>query len=152
MDYKEKIVFIHSLIKVYKLVSEKYPSFLYGNLECKNEDDRWIRHIENRLDNAETLRIKSYDFKDYESHLTNIYQEDSGEPVEMFWRLIKEQGIPLKRVNKMAKILKRGRIKDQEEYDFVTDVIVPYKQEGMITEEQEIQLNEMLGKFEMKNK
>ena len=48
----------------------------------------------------------------------------------------------------MAKILKRKKINNDIEYDFVTDLIVPYQQEGMITEEEVILLNAYLGKFE----
>jgi hypothetical protein len=99
-----------------------------------------------------TIRKYKEDLRYIEEMHLIYFQEGHGEVVELFWHQIKAQNLPFLRVNKMAKILKRGRIKDQEEYDFVTDVIVPYKQEGMITEEQEIRLNEMLGKFEMKNK
>lgn len=80
------------------------------------------------------------------------FQEGSGENVEEFWRRIKEEGLPYKRKNKMQKILKRKKIINAIEYDFVTDVIVPYQQEGMITEEEVILLNTYLGDFEKKAK
>ena len=47
----------------------------------------------------------------------------------------------------MAKILKRKKINNDIEYDFVTDVIVPYQQEGMITEEEVILLKYLFGEF-----
>jgi hypothetical protein len=52
----------------------------------------------------------------------------------------------------MQKILKRKKIINDIEYDFVTDVIVPYQHEGMITEEEVILLNTYLGDFEKKAK
>jgi hypothetical protein len=97
-------------------------------------------------------------FKNMTSHKYNIeavftyFQECSGPDVEEFWKQIKEAGLPYKRENKMVKILKRKKIKNDIEYDFVTDVIVPYQQEGMITEEEEILLKKYLGDFEMKRK
>jgi hypothetical protein len=60
--------------------------------------------------------------------------------------------LPYKRENRMAKILKRKKIINDIEYDFVTDVIVPYQQEGMITEEEVISLNTYLGDYENRKK
>lgn len=52
----------------------------------------------------------------------------------------------------MDKILKRGKIKGDIERDFVTDVMVPYRQEGMITEEEFARLQGMVEKFEGRSK
>ena len=52
----------------------------------------------------------------------------------------------------MVKILKRKKINNDIEYDFVTDVIVPYKQEGLITEEEMTLLGTYLDKFEEKHR
>jgi hypothetical protein len=80
------------------------------------------------------------------------FQEDSGQTVETFWQKIKEADLPYKRENKMAKILKRKRIKDDIEYNFVIDVLTPYHQEGLITEEELVLLNQWIGDFENKTK
>ena len=80
------------------------------------------------------------------------FQECGGQTVEMFWQKIKEAELPYKRENKLAKILKRKWIKDDIEYDFVVDVIVPYQQEGLITEDESMLLKQLIGGFEMKNK
>lgn len=80
------------------------------------------------------------------------FQEGSGQTVEMFWQKIKESGLPYKRENKLAKILKRKKIKNDIEYDFVIDVIVPYKEEGIINDDEFILLNKLIGEFEQKNK
>ena len=99
-----------------------------------------------------TIRKTKANLRYIEEMNLAYFQEGHGEVVELFWQKVKKQNLPFQRVNKMAKILKRGRIKDEYEYDFVTDVIVPYIQEGMITAEEEIKLKEMLGKFEMKQR
>ncbi len=57
------------------------------------------------------------------------FQEANGDTVEYFWRRLKEENLDSKRVTKLELILKRARIKNQEEYDFVTDTIVPFEQD-----------------------
>jgi hypothetical protein len=104
------------------------------------------------------LKILNHEtkFKNLTSHKYNIeavftyFQEGSGPDVEEFWRRIKEENLPFKRENKMAKILKRKKINNNIEYDFVTDVMIPYLQEGLITEEELVLLKAYLGKFEEK--
>ncbi|TFF29751.1 hypothetical protein E2R66_27850 [Mucilaginibacter psychrotolerans] len=76
------------------------------------------------------------------------FQEGFGEEVNYFWSEIKKANLPYRRENKMAKILKSGKIKNQIQYDFVIDVIVPYQQEELITEEDVIILNELIKEFE----
>lgn len=80
------------------------------------------------------------------------FQEGHGKCVEEFWKEIKVQNLPYKRENKMVKILKRKKINNIHEYDFVIDVIVPYQQEGLITDEDVVLLNELIGQFEMRKK
>ncbi|WP_131494645.1 hypothetical protein [Flavobacterium aquatile] len=97
-------------------------------------------------------------FKNLKSHKYNIeavftyFQECSGPDVEYFWKQIKDANLPFTRKNRLQKILKRKRIINAIEYDFVTDIIVPYHQEGMITEEEVILLNTYLGNFENRKK
>ena len=78
------------------------------------------------------------------------FQEASGAGVEYFWQQIAEQQLGYKRENKLAKILKRNRIKDDIEYDFIIDVIMPYQQEHIITSEEVSILNDLLLKFKEK--
>lgn len=80
------------------------------------------------------------------------FQEGNGQTVEKFWEKIKEAGLPYKRENKLVKILKRKRIKDDIEYDFVIDVIVPYQEEGLISADEVALLNQWIGDFEKKIK
>ena len=77
------------------------------------------------------------------NHFIDVYKE---------WKEIKAQNLPYKRENKLAKILKRKKINNIHEYDFVIDVIVPYQQEGLINEEEVVLLNKWLGDFENRKK
>jgi len=90
--------------------------------------------------------------KEYSAMLFTYFQEGGGEAVEYFWSKLKEQNLPFKRENKMAKILKRKKIKDRGEYDFVIDTMIPYLQEGFITDDDVKALNIMIGKYEDKKK
>jgi hypothetical protein len=108
--------------------------------------------FESSIINPKPIYRNLRSLKYLEEDIFTWFQEGSGKDVEEFWRRIKEEGLPYKRKDKMQKILKRKKIINDIEYDFVTDVIVPYQQEGMITEEEVILLNTYLGDFEKKAK
>lgn len=81
------------------------------------------------------------------------FQEGAGRAdVEEFWRRIKEANLPYERENKLEKIMRRGRIRNDIEYDYVVDTIVPFQQEGVISEDDVKKLNEMIDKFESKRR
>lgn len=76
------------------------------------------------------------------------FQEGAGAAVNYFWQQINAQALPYKRQNRMAKILKKQKITKQIEYDFVTDAMVAYLQDEMITQAEVIQLNSYLHAYE----
>lgn len=80
--------------------------------------------------------------------LFTYFNEASGKDVEYFWKEIRNKNLGYERENKLEKILLRGYIKTRHEYDFVTDGLVIYQQEGAITQEQAAQLSAMLGDYE----
>lgn len=116
---------------------DSYKHILY----CCKERLFFINNPEPKYQNLRSLKY-------LEEDVFIRFKECNGESIEEFWRRIKEENLPFKRENKMAKILKRKKINNDIEYDFITDVIVPYQQEGMITEEEVILLNTYLGNFE----
>jgi hypothetical protein len=154
MEYKQKVDLYLRVIEVIRPLFIDNPNFwggpfvVHANLEVLAKIELNLRDA--LLDNKKKIGKSS--FMDWDEYLLTGFNEGHGEVVELFWQKVKEQNLPLQRVNKMAKILKRGRIKDEYEYDFVTDVIVPYMQEGMITAEEEVRLKDMLGKFELKQR
>lgn len=81
-----------------------------------------------------------------------IFQEGSGDFVEYFWKEIKNQNLDYVREDKLWKVLKRGKINNRVEYEYVIDIIVPAEQENRITNEEAKLLNEMIGVFENKKK
>lgn len=81
-----------------------------------------------------------------------IFNEGSGEFVEYFWKEIKNQNLDYTREDKLWKVLKRGKINNKIEYEYVIDIIVPAEQENRITYEEARLLSEMIGTFENKKK
>ena len=135
--------------KIVKLDNKDSNGNTYTDLtwELKFYNDR-----KERLLNAEkkfqTLQSLKYSIEDFFIY----FQEAAGPDVDEFWRRIKEANLPYERENKLEKIMKRGRIRNDIEYDYVIDTIVPFQQEGILSEENVKKLNEMIEKFENKRR
>ncbi len=84
--------------------------------------------------------------------ILTFFQETQGEAVESFWKRVNEEDLGFKREDKLRKILDRGKIRGQIEYDLAVDLIVAAEQEGRITKEDANRLSEMIGKYELKQK
>lgn len=82
------------------------------------------------------------------NNVLTYFLEASGEAVDQFWLAVKQQELPYKRKNRLAKILKRGKIKNKVEYNLVVDQIVVYQQEGLINATEFEALSQMIGEFE----
>jgi hypothetical protein len=78
----------------------------------------------------------------------SYWNEASGEHIERFWRLLREQGLPFRRRDVVGEVLKRGHIEDDIEYQHVTDGIVILQQTGKISREESDRLSLMLKQFE----
>ncbi len=151
LKYNEAVENLIEAVSIAIQVIKDYPPKELNNTQLHhviNVYSEWKADIVNpkpKFANMSSLKYKI-------ENVFTYFQEDKGETVEMFWQKIKEAELPYKRENKLAKILKRKRIKDNIEFDFVTDVIVPYQQEGLITEDESMLLKQYIGNFEMKNK
>lgn len=84
------------------------------------------------------------------SDVFTYFQESGGQTVDYFWKEIKKAKLPYKRENKIGKILKRKTIKNETEYEFIIDILVPYQQEGLINSNEALLLNNMIADFEKK--
>ncbi len=128
---------------------EKYPN--------KEWDKETLTHIiktysewKNDALNPETKYRNLTSLKYVKDNVLTLFQESSGDAVEYFWTQIKKENLDFIRENKMEKILKRGKIKNEIELNFIIDVMIPYQQEGMVTQEEMININEMIKKFSEK--
>src|SRR5687768_13120467 len=61
------------------------------------------------------------------------WNEHNGNHIDEFWRKIKEAGLGYERTDMFQRILKRGRISNMHEYDYVIDEILVAEQNGRIS-------------------
>ncbi|WP_029272446.1 hypothetical protein [Flavobacterium sp. KJJ] len=149
--YQESSVNLSKAIDIAIDIIKKHPPIGW--------EEKTISHVVNlNLEIKEGILNPQPQFRNLKSLKYSIeivftkFQEMHGVFVEEFWKEIKRQNLPFKRENKMVKILKRKKIKDIHEYDFVIDVIVPYEQEGLITHDEVTLLNDLIIQFEAKQK
>jgi predicted HTH domain antitoxin len=102
-----------------------------------------ISNPEEQYKNIQSIRFVENDVFTY-------FQEATGETVNRFWQILKERGLPYHRENKLKKIIKRGKIANHMEYDFILDVLVSYKQEGVVSYDEAIKIEDMLANYERK--
>ena len=163
MASKKYIEARDNLIKAIDLANEallKYPNgkekqeFVYDGISYTvlERTIKWLNEVKKRRLNEEkkyeTLQSLKYSIED----VFTYFQEAAGPDVDEFWRLIKEANLPYERENKLEKIMTRGRIRNDIEYDYVIDTIVPFQQEGILSNEDVKKLNEMIEKFERKRR
>ena len=98
-----------------------------------------------KFSNLGSLKYKVQDVFAY-------FQEASGETVNEFWKKIKEAGLPYERENRIEKLLKRGKIRNQMDFDYVIDTIVPLQQEGVLSNDDVEQLSKMITHYENRKK
>lgn len=144
----------HNLAKAADIAIDsfkKYPPKIWDEETLNHVLSCYSEWKDNSLNPEPKFRnLKSLKYK-IEAVFT-CFQEGNGDYVEEFWKEIKVQNLPFKRENKLAKILKRKKINNIHELDFVIDVIVPYQQEGLINAEEVILLNKWIGEFENRKK
>ncbi|MEQ1734160.1 MAG: hypothetical protein ABL940_10825 [Bacteroidia bacterium] len=118
---------------------ESFDIFLQSYLDFKHARQT----AEKKFQNNKSL---SYDIE----AVFTYFQEVAEETTNLFWKRIKESGLPYKRENRLVKILKRGKIKNDIEFDFIIDIIQPYEADNIITTSDVILLNKMIADFENK--
>lgn len=154
MASKKYIEARDNLVKAIDLANEVLLEFPHGRTQ--EDVDGSVEFNNYRKDLAlnaakefQTMQSLNYLIEDFFIY----FQEGVGRPdVDEFWRRIKEANLPYVRENKLEKIMKRGRIRNDIEYDYVIDTIVPFQQDGILSEEDVKKLNEMIEKFENKRR
>ncbi len=150
MASKKYIEARNSLVKAIELANEVLLEYPHGrtkeDVDGSVEFNNYRKNLAlNAAKEFQTMQSLNYLIEDFFIY----FQEGAGRPdVEEFWRRVKEANLPYERENKLEKILKRGRIRNDIEYDYVVDTIVPFQQEGILSDEDVKRLNEMIEKFE----
>ena len=110
-------------------------------LQNKESDKKSLLNPKPKYANLTSLKYTIQDVFTY-------FNEGAGETVNEFWKRIKESNLPYERENKLEKILSKRKIKNRQEYDYVIDTMVPFKQEGIISDSDFELLNQLVGEFE----
>lgn len=145
--YKKEVENTVKLIDIAIYSISQYPLKGFNKQHIDKVIDSYI-DAKKRAVSPESKYKNLTSLKYVTDEVLTIYQESSGEAVEFFWTKIKEEGLPYKRTNKVLKILKNKKIKNDYEYNFVIDIIVPYEQTGIITKEEALLLKKMIFDFE----
>jgi len=121
------------------------PLFTQENLvHMVNVYREWKQEVEHPAPAYQNKRSLKYQ----QANVLTYFLEATGPTVDYFWQQVQQQGLPYQRVNRLANILKRGRLKSRIEYDLVVDVLVPYQQEGLLTTDEVAALSRMIGEYE----
>lgn len=67
--------------------------------------------------------------------------------VKVFWERVANEGLPFKRKDVVRELLERGRIRSDLEYEYANDLIPGQRQLGMLTDDEEIRIAEMIEAY-----
>lgn len=149
--YEEEAKYLADAIDIAIHVFENYPLPSWNKAQIDHVKNFYLESKNSAL-NPEPKYKNIASLKYIKDDIFTPFQEGSGKYVDVFWMKIKESNLPFERENKLEKILKRKRINNEQEYNYVIDTIVPFQQEGRISEEDVINLNTYIDNFEKKNK
>ncbi len=102
--------------------------------------------------NPEPQFKKNASLKYQIENVFTFFQEGTGEAVEYFWRQLSKENLGYVRVDRLRKIIDRGKIIGRIEYEFATDQIVVAEQCGRIIKEESIKLSNMINAYESSKK
>ncbi len=128
---------------------KKYPPENFQTHQINHFINTYL-DIKNKALNPEPQFKKLSSLKYLIKDTLIFFQESSGKNVNYFWIEIENKKLPYKRENKVLNILKKNKIKNKLEYDYVIDTIIPFKQKGLISTEQSNQLKQLIAEFESK--
>jgi hypothetical protein len=150
-NYQQEAEKLAKAIKVAIETFEKFKSFGLTDLQFKQLVEGYTNY-ERMVLNPEPQyrRLQSLQFL-IEAVFTT-FQEGKGEAIEYFWQRLKEERLDYTRENKLEIILNRGRIKGRIEYEYVIDMLIVAQQENLISAQQALRLNEIIGIYENKNR
>ena len=119
--------------------------------DIKSRMLQWGQQVKQMALNPEPQFKRLASVKYLENDFLTYWNEAGGPDVEKFWSIVSNSGIVSERKDMMSAILKRRRIKDIHEYDYVIDSIEVAEQVGKIDGDQVVELSKFLGEFEQRN-
>jgi hypothetical protein len=104
--------------------------------------------FKNKVINPEPRFKNTKSIEQIKNDVLIYFQEGTGDAVNSFWHEVNTQKLEIKRTNNLEKILKRGKIKNQNEYDLIIDLYNSYQDSKIITEKDISKINTMILDFE----
>jgi len=108
----------------------------------------FVKQIKHNALNPEPKFKKIVSLKYLESDFFTFWNESNGPDVDKFWKRVFESKLGYVKKDAIQDVLRRKKIKNIHEFDFITDNIVVYAQTGQLSQEQVIDLNKYIGEFE----
>ena len=149
--YEEEAIKLSIAVDIAIEAFEKYQPEIWSEVElnhiigCYQEWKSMALNPQPEFRKIASLKYKINDVFTY-------FQEASGREVEYFWKQIREQNLNYVREDKLGKIIKRGKIRNRIEFEYVTDLIVVAEQEKRITKNDVEKLSHMIGEFESRKR
>ena len=149
MTYQERAERLSKAVDIaVKIVNE---SEQFGD-DFKTPMINFCNQLKQMALNPEPQFKKVASIKYLENDFLTYWNESTDKEVDKFWIEIHKNGIDFEKKDTIKTVLKRGKIKDINEFDNLIDNIVVAEQIGRINQEQIIELNRMIGDFENRNK
>jgi hypothetical protein len=143
--YEEQAGKLVKVIDIAEQIIKEAPDF---NAELAKPTLDFYTRIKYMVLNPEPQFKKLVSLKYLESDFFALWNEASGPDVDKFWNRIFQSKLGYVRKDTIQAVLKRGKVKNIQEFDFVTDNIVVYEQTGLLNQEQVIKLKKHIGEFE----
>lgn len=149
MTYQERAERLSKAVDIaVKIVNE---SEQFGD-DFKTPMINFCNQLKQMALNPEPQFKKVASIKYLENDFLTYWNESTDKEVDKFWIEIHKNGIDFEKKDTIKTVLKRGKIKDINEFYNIIGNIVIAEQIGWIDQEQIIELNRMIGDFENRNK
>ncbi|WP_196884886.1 hypothetical protein [Aureivirga sp. CE67] len=126
------------ILKKTTFISEEEKKHFINYYEgLKNE----IIDVEPRFKNLTSIKYLSQELFSY-------FQESSGDHINSFWEEILKNKLPFERENKLVKIIKRKKIRNEIEYEYIIDTLGFYIENGLLNDGEIDIINSLIIKFE----
>ncbi len=142
------------VVKIIDIAIESFvnaPPSDYNPKDIKQSVDVFLDYkneIINPLPEFKNIRTLNY----VQYVVLTYFQEANDSAVDYFWEKVNSNNLPIKRINPLEKIIKRGKIKNHIEYDTVIDLFPTLMENKTISDEEIKKINNMILAFENKVK
>lgn len=128
---------------------QKYPPEHFNDAHIKQFVEFYL-DAKNKALNPKPQYTKLASLKYVIEDVFIYFNEVNNEGVNIFWKKIEENSLPFKRKNRLANVLRKRKIKNIHDYNHVMDLIAPYTQQGLLSDDEVKLLNTLIEEFEQR--